>query len=157
MISAGSSGILGVSQYGGPMMHRLFYHNFHVTSMQDWMVALLGSFTVGSCIGCLTCMKMPVTGLYEVCGGVLSGQASISSQILCCLLPLLVAGVLAYFSRCVWYLLLPAALCGFLFSFSVCAFVHTPVSYTHLDHHQQPVVGNGFKMSPWFHCKLLLG
>lgn len=99
------------------MMHRLFYHNFHVTSMQDWMVALLGSFTVGACIGCLTCMKMPVTGLYEVCGGVLSGQASISSQILCCLLPLLVAGVLAYFSRCVWYLLLPAALCGFLFSF----------------------------------------
>ena len=81
-------------------MHRLFYHNFHVTSMQDWMVALLGSFTVGACIGCLTCMKMPVTGLYEVCGGVLSGQASISSQILC-------------------------ALCGFLFSFSVCAFVHT--------------------------------
>ena len=107
------------------MMHRLFYHNFHVTSMQDWMVALLGSFTVGACIGCLTCMKMPVTRLYEVCGGVLSGQASISSQILCCLLPLLVAGVLAYFSRCVWYLLLPAALCGFLFSFSVCAFVHT--------------------------------
>lgn len=46
------------------MMHRLFYHNFHVTSMQDWMVALLGSFTVGACIGCLTCMKMPVTGLY---------------------------------------------------------------------------------------------
>ena len=26
-----------------------------------------------------------------------------------------------------------------------------------VDHHQQPVVGNGFKMSPWFHCKLLLG
>lgn len=99
------------------MMHRLFYHNFHVTSMQDWMVALLGSFTVGACIGCLTCMKMPVTGLYEVCGGVLSGQASISSQILCCLLPLLVAGVLAYSAGVSGICFIPLHYCCFYFPF----------------------------------------
>lgn len=104
-------------------MHRFFYHNFHIASMQDWMAALLVSFAVGSLAGCLACMKMPVPGLYEICSGVLRGQTGVSSQVLCCLLPLTLAGVLAYFSRCTWYLLIPSALCGFLFSFSVCAFV----------------------------------
>ena len=104
-------------------MHRFFYHNFRIASMQDWMAALLVSFAVGSLAGCLVCMRMPVPGLYEICSGVLRGHAGVSSQVLCCLLPLTLAGVLAYFSRCTWYLPIPSALCGFLFSFSVCAFV----------------------------------
>lgn len=104
-------------------MHRFFDHNVRVTSMQDWMVALLISFAVGSCVGCLICTKMPAPGLYEICSGILQGRSGVSSQILCCLLPLTLAGVLAYFSRCTGYLLIPSVLCGFLFSFSVCAFV----------------------------------
>ena len=104
-------------------MHRFFDHNVLVTSMQDWMVALLISFAVGSCVGCLICTKMPAPGLYEICSGILQGRSGVSSQILCCLLPLTLAGVLAYFSRCTGYLLIPSVLCGFLFSFSVCAFV----------------------------------
>ncbi len=103
-------------------MHRFFDHNVRVTSMQDWMVALLISFAVGSCVGCLICTKMPAPGLYEICSGILQGRSGVSSQILCCLLPLTLAGVLAYFSRCTGYLLIPSVLCGFCFSFSVCAF-----------------------------------
>ena len=99
-------------------MHRFFDHNVRVTSMQDWMVALLISFAVGSCVGCLICTKMPAPGLYEICSGILQGRSGVSSQILCCLLPLTLAGVLAYFSRCTGYLLIPSVLCGFLFSFS---------------------------------------
>ena len=104
-------------------MHRFFDHNVRATSMQDWMVALLISFAVGSCVGCLICTKMPAPGLYEICSGILQGRSGVSSQILCCLLPLTLAGVLAYFSRCTGYLLIPSVLCGFCFLFSVCAFV----------------------------------
>ena len=102
-------------------MHRFFDHNVRVTSMQDWMVALLISFAVGSCVGCLICTKMPAPGLYEICSGILQERSGVSSQILCCLLPLTLAGVLAYFSRCTGYLLIPSVLCGFLFSFFLSA------------------------------------
>ena len=62
-------------------MHRFFDHNVRVTSMQDWMVALLISFAVGSCVGCLICTKMPAPGLYEICSGILQGRSGVSCHL----------------------------------------------------------------------------
>ena len=108
---------------GGPIMYNFFYRNFKAGAMQDPMTIIWGSFAAAVCAGCLTCRRMPAFELYEVCCGVVLSRAYIGAEVLCCLLPLVMAGVLTYFCRRTWCLTLPAILCGFLFGFSVYAFV----------------------------------
>lgn len=106
------------------MMHRFFYRNFHTDSMQDWMAAVLASFAVGAFFGSLVCVRViPDSSLHSICSSVVLGAPSVISQVMCCLLPLIFSGVLAYFCRNPKCLLLPPLLCGFLFAFSVSAFV----------------------------------
>lgn len=104
-------------------MYNFFYRNFKAGAMQDPMTIIWGSFAAAVCAGCLTCRRMPAFELYEVCCGVVLSRAYIGAEVLCCLLPLVMAGVLTYFCRRTWCLALPAILCGFLFGFSVYAFV----------------------------------
>ena len=104
-------------------MYNFFYRNFKAGAMQDPMTIIWGSFAAAVCAGCLTCRRMPAFELYEVCCGVVLSRAYIGAEVLCCLLPLVMAGVLTYFCRRTWCLALTAILCGFLFGFSVYAFV----------------------------------
>lgn len=86
---------------------------------------LFAGFFSGTLGGCLCFAMTPPEGLYALCLGVLRAGVDVPSQLLCSLLPVLLAGAGWYLWPGRVSLLAPTALAGLLLSFSVCAFVST--------------------------------
>lgn len=103
-------------------MHRFFYRKFKDSSEQNFMTALLVCFGLGAGVGSLTCLIAPSPGMDSICRGVILAPAALGSQILCALLPLLLAAGLCFVFQGNRVLLAVPFLGGLLFSFSVTAF-----------------------------------
>lgn len=106
----------------GSMMHRFFYRNFSISSFREPVWLLLGSFALGSLLGCLSFSGVSAAEAEWLCRGVLEDTPGVFSQIACGLLPLCLAGglCLLFPRRPVWPA--PVIFSGFLLSFSVCIF-----------------------------------
>lgn len=103
-------------------MHRFFYRKFQDSPEQNFMAALLTCFGLGAGLGSLGCLTAPSPGMAFICRGVILAPAVLGSQILCALLPLLLAAGLCFVFRGHRVLLTVPFLAGLLFSFSVTAF-----------------------------------